>query len=267
MSAITSMDNLVAALRSPLSLYKASVANAIAGQYQSLWTAAGFPSAGATPTAGAGAINNSATQGALAIPSLASGESLYLAKVNLGMATAGMLTIYDRLVTTSGLSGTVTTAQAINSVAMDRYADGYGIEAFLEFYGAVGATASIPTVSYTNSDGTAGRTSVLPSIASANVGRMFPILPQAGDKGIRSIQSVTLSASTTGAGNFGVTFMQRLADIPVILGNTGIIVDAFGLGLPKLADYGNPQPCIAFSVFCTTTSTGVINGSINMAIF
>lgn len=267
MSAITTMDQLLAALQNPVPIYKSSLANSAAGAYQSLWTATGFPTAGATPSSGVGQTNTSSTQGALRVPDLSTGQTLYLARASITMATAGVLTIYDRLVSTSGLSGIVTSAQTVNSTALPRYTDGVGVEAFLEFYGAVGATASVPTVSYTNSDATSGRSFVGASIASTPIARMIPIVPIAGDKGIRSVESVTLSASSGTAGNFGVTLMKRLMDIPVTLGNTGVIVDPFGMGIPDLANYGDSQPCLAFMVFCSTTSTGVVTGSINTAVY
>jgi hypothetical protein len=52
------------------------------------------------------------------------------------------------------------------------------------------------TISYTNSDGTAGRTGTMASFpATAALGTFVPFQLQAGDKGVRSIESITLGTS------------------------------------------------------------------------
>lgn len=68
------------------------------------------------------------------------------------------------------------------------------------------AVASNATVSYTNSKGVAGRTATLSAIAGSQVpatpviGTLVWFNLQAGDKGVRSIQSITLGTSMlTGA--------------------------------------------------------------------
>ncbi len=267
MSAITSMDQLVSALRNPRPFYKSSVTSAVAGQLQSLWRANGEPTAGAIPASGSGAACSSSTSGALLIDALASGESLFLARLSVLMSTSGSVLLYDRLVANKPARGNLNTSQTVNSVALPRFTDGIGVEIWLEVYTAVGATAATVTVSYTNQDGTPGRTSIATiSIASAGAGRMFKCQLQAGDTGVLSVQSATLSASTGTAGNFGITLLYRLSEAPVLLANLGIVLDQFALGLPTLAQFGDSQPCLAMAVLCTTTSTGNVMGSISCAV-
>lgn len=269
MGAINTIDDLLASLRTPQSIYKASLANAVVGGFTSLWTAAGLPTLGATPASGSGAVPTSATAGAIPLPTLASGETLYLAGAQSAQATAGVLILIDRLVHTSGLSGTVATAQTVNTAALTRYTDGVGVEAALEWYSATGSTAVTFTSSYTEANGTspAGRTSVATSIpANTNVGRFIPFGGLAsGHLGVKTVETVTLSASTLTAGNFGVTLFKRLAQFPVLLANTGFIYDALAVK-QALANFGASQPCLSFIVLCSATSTGIMVPTLNFAV-
>jgi hypothetical protein len=181
----------------------------------SLWQMPGTPGSGATPATGSGAACTVATSGAVPFVAATGGRTLYLGPC--GMATSAAATMYvaDRLVHTSGLDGTITPgAQTVNTVALPaRAGAGVGVYAALEVYTATGGTTVTATLTYTNSSGDAGRTSTASFIGGAQ-GRftVFPLL--GGDVGVQSVQSVALSASTTGAGNFGVTLFKPLVIIP-----------------------------------------------------
>jgi hypothetical protein len=141
--------------------------------------------------------------------------SLWLAGFRSNKDRAATVILADRLVHTDGLSGTVTTAQTTNlpTTALTRYTSGVGVLAALEIYGALGATATTFTCSYTNSGGTSGRTSPAYPIGSTTynqVGRFLIMPMQAGDVGVKSVESVTVLASTLTAGNFGVTLFKPL---------------------------------------------------------
>src|SRR5260221_676626 len=111
----------------------------------SLWTAAGNPGAGAAQGSAAGAVPTSVTAGALPFTNPTSGNS-YLARLFASSTVPGTLILYDRLVHTSTLSGTVTTAQTVASVALTRPdALGTNTELFMEAYTALGATSNTIT--------------------------------------------------------------------------------------------------------------------------
>ena len=77
---ITTRDQLIDALAnnsSRLVIDKASLANAAAGQFFSLWTAGGTPGAGAAP--GAAAVPTKATTGAFDFDNQTSPVASYLA--------------------------------------------------------------------------------------------------------------------------------------------------------------------------------------------
>lgn len=269
--AISSLDALLAGLKSSECFLKAQASSEGAGTFHSLWLVAGRPGAGVTPpayTAGSGYTCDRTTQGAIPFTNPGAGQNSHLARAGAAASTIGMLIVYDRLWTCSGFSTTVTTPQAVTTPGSlpprdaNGGTDGVGVELCGEVYGAPGATGATWTVSYTNSDGVAGRTATYTHPANAeSVGQMFPFLLQAGDTGVRSVQSLTCSVSSGTAGNIGLTLHRRIAEIPITLANVGQVLDPTALGLPRLYD----DSCLALAVMCSTTNTGTITGSITVA--
>ncbi|MBL8924108.1 MAG: hypothetical protein JNJ54_34955 [Myxococcaceae bacterium] len=265
--ALTTLDGLVAASKQRFNWYKASVSTEGAGTFSSLWTAAGFPSAGATPATGSGAIPDRTTTGAFPLTAWAGGAAKkYLARLAAAGATAGQLIIYDRLWHNSGLSGTTTTSQTINSTALTRYptvgGNYVGVEPWLEVYTAYGATGSTFTLTYTNEAGTGSRTSTYTHPANAPTAtQMIPFPFQAGDKGVQSIQSFSLTPSTATAGNFGFTLLHRLAQIPISAANAGGVLNFLDMGGAELLD----GACLSLMVLCSATSTGIMTGDLTVA--
>lgn len=265
---ISTLDGLVAALatadRPPF--YKTAVA-ATAGQIMSLWAQAGHPGAGATPPTGAGEAPTKATAGALHWTNPAGGALAYLARLGLLSAAPGVVTLYDRLVHTSGLDANVTTSQTVNSTAISRPdANGGDVECFLEIYTQVGATQRTINVTYTDQDGNTGNTGVA-SIGGgtgnfARAQQLIPVQLAAGDSGVRSVQSVQLQTGGTGTvGNFGITLARRIANIPLASGENGQVYDPFAVGLPQVYS----DACLALMVFAGATSQGPTYGSLAIA--
>lgn len=165
------------------------------------------------------------------------------------LQATGTLILTDRLSHQGGLVANVTTTQTTNlpTAALTRYTSGVGVWAGLEFYTAPGSTTATVTVSYTNQDGTAGRTSPAMQIGGLSSGPPIPgkqsalgVIPLAsGDTGVRSVESVTLAATTGTAGNFGVTLFKPLLFLPVgILDQYvgDVIRGTLGGGLPEILD-------------------------------
>ena len=162
-------------------------------------------------------------------------------------AMGGMLLLVDRLAHQGGLDATNTSPQSTNlpTAALTRYTDGVGVMAALEVYTQVGNTATTWTISYTNTASTSGRTGrgglTRMRLGGANAdgeGVFLPAALEAGDTGVKSVESVTLASSTTSAGNFGVTLFKPLMAIPVRAFQTQYANGLFSLGgqIPRVLD-------------------------------
>ena len=98
-----------------------------------------------------------------------------------------------------------------NPVSISRYTSGEGVQAYLVVAAPMSSSGTV-TVTYTNSEGTANRTSTFGIVSTGTIGRIAnnidstlgvgaasPFIPLAnGDKGIRSIQRVTCNVSMGG---------------------------------------------------------------------
>lgn len=149
-------------------------------------------------------------------------------------------------------SVTTTTAQTLNNtVTLPRYTDGAGVQAFLTPSTVMGAATPNLSIGYTNSDGTASRatpatlpigntaaavTSIVYSGTGA--GKFGPFMPlAAGDAGIRSVQTVTISTSYV-SGVLNLVLCKPLLTLPITtLGVTAErdLVNQFA-SMPKVYD-------------------------------
>ena len=273
--AFTGIDDIAKGLiAGQKTVFNKNSVSALAGVSQSLWAVTGFPTVGGTPAAAAICTNFSL--GALPIPARTGGQERIIAFLEANCQIAfNSLEIEDRLLHMGGLNGTLTTAQTVgldasltgNNLVQRVGATDYSqIEWFLEWYVATGATVATPTLSVTFNDNTTGTAVILnvPSgtgILPINVsqGRRYKIF---GIKPIKSIQTLTLSASTGTAGNFGVTCRRLLMEIDTVA--------AFGRATKDFASGGSPliydETCLALSCLPVTTSTGAWSGSFKQAV-
>lgn len=259
--AIASESDLYAALATSqdLRLFKNSI-TAVAGRMMSLWRATGQPEQGAIP--GAAAVCTKATSGSNSFSNAGAGKTLYLLNVSGAINSAATtLTILDRLVASGNLSGTTTGAQTVNTPALTRRTDGVRNRIFLEWYTATGSTSVTVTASYTNQDGTAGKTTGTVTLpASVAAGSMFELPLAAGDSGVRSVETVTLSATTGTAGAFGVTIGAVLGYAPMPIANQGYSYDAQSLGLPIVEN----DACLQYAITALSTATGAVQAVVRL---
>lgn len=265
--AILTLDEVIAALPGQYrNFMKASITAKAAGQFASLWTAAGFPGAGEVPasrSAGGTSYSAGGVAGAIPMSNPTAGDTAYLAKLAAAGAVAGTLILYDRLWACTGFSGTSTAAQAVTGFSglPTRGGLGEGVEAWAEWYTATGSTTANLTMSYTNAAGTSGRTTTAVTLGTSVIAaQMFPLPLASGDSGVRSVASVTLSASTGTAGAFGITLLRRIAEIPLVVANVNTTQDVFALGMPTLPD----NACLALAVLASGTTTGVMAGNLSI---
>lgn len=270
---IENIDNLVKALgnnSSRIVLDKASIASQIANSYCSLWRATGQPGQGAIPTVVA--TCNNTTVGTIGFNQQMSPSTSYGAYLEIATGNAAMtMELHDRLANMGGLNGTLTTAQSVNLdlntlLATDNidtrkgdanYSD---VQWWLEWYTATGVTAVTATIVVTYNDGTTGNLSVLSLAPTRPASHMIPLnslIPSAqSGKFIRGIVSVTLSATTGTAGNFGVTVTRPRMTLSSPFANFKFIADWAQLGLPEIYNSSAIFPIVLTS----TTSTGTVRG-------
>lgn len=261
--AITTMDGLLAGISGGRrqNIYKASQAAEGAGTFSSLMRTAGNPIARTVlPTTGSGQIPTKDDTYTLNFADRLPGNSRYLARCNFASSTTGSLIIYDRLWENSGLVGNVTTGQIINSLELTRYVDGGNVEIFGEIYTAIGATASTFSVTYTDANDVSRVGTYAHPANAESVNQMFVFIPPAGAYGCKSIQQVQLSGTTGTAGNWGITLVRRIAEIPMTIINLATVYDAFQLGMPDL----EPSSALCFMLQCSATNTGNIIGAIDL---
>ena len=269
---ITGRDQLIDALAnnsSRIVIDKASIANAAAGQYHSLWRATGQPGQGAIPAAAANC--NQSTTGCLTFSQQTEPTKSYLAYLEAASSNSAMtLEVHDRLMHMGGLSGTLTTAQTVgldfNGVTADNMAERIGdanysdIQWWLEWYTDTGATVATATVAVTYSDGTTGNLTAVSLAATRRASFMQSLnglIPAAAaGKFIRAVNTVTLSASTGTAGNFGVTATRLRGSLFMPIANAKFSADWASLPINTIPN----SACPFIAVLASTTATGILRG-------
>ena len=269
---ITTRDQLIDALgnnSSRLVIDKASISNAAAGQFHSLWRATGQPGQAAIPAAAA--VCNNALTGALNFAQQTSPATTYGTWANAMCSNnATTLEIHDRLMHMGGLSGTSTGSQTVNldlnanlgSNNLDARkgdANFSDVQWWMEWYTDTGGTAVTATVGVTYNDGTTGTLSVALA-ATRRASLMIPLngfIPAAAaGKYIRDIDTVQLSATTGSAGSFGFTATRPRMTMPLSLANKMETFDWAALGLPEIFN----SSCLMILQVASTTTTGTVRG-------
>lgn len=240
---------------------KASASNMPSGGLGSRWRTAGAPPAGVLPTT---AIDCSVgTVGAMLLPPIPEGNFIYIAELNVSQSVAGQFVIFDRLSHMGGLSGNIITLQTVDldvSVAASQgrcEEDGSGVLWAIDTYTALGSVASTATFTYTNQADVSGRTTTVAIPATMRAQTIYPIMPNANDLRIKSIQSVQLNLSTGVVGNWGVTARTHIAELSIPYPSVNFVGDYATLALPRLTG----MECLELASVCGTTSSGQLVGN------
>jgi len=270
--AITTLDGMFNALAnnsSRLVINKASIANAVAGQYHSLWRATGQPGQGAIPTAAA--VCNSALLGGFRYTQQTAPATSYIGYLEAVCSNSSVtLELHDRLIHRGGLVGNVATAQTagvdLNGVTADNMAERIGdvnfsdVQWFLEWYADTGATVATATVNVTYNDGTTGNLTGVSLAATRRASFMQPLnglIPGAASgKFIRAVNTVTLSVSTGTAGNFGVTATRPRSSLLCPVANLKWSADWAALPVSEIPN----SSCLFLIEIAGASSTGIVRG-------
>ena len=258
------------ALPRPSYFLKAPTTGGItSGIMASAWTMPGSPAAGALGAGVNGATSDGSTTGALSRTDPASGNSYlyrllanspHVASANLG---SGLLFLVDRLWSDT-LAASTTTLQPITSPTWPTRCPtsatddtpattGHGVLLGME----ISTNLSNPpfcTVSYTNSSGTSGRAgATIPSGAATAAFGFFPIGLAAGDLGVRSVQSCTMTNSCTGT--YGLVAYRILAVAAVSSGQPFPQLDWYSCGSARIYN----ASCLSFLFSYISSTTGLPN--------
>jgi hypothetical protein len=275
---ISTRDQLIDALgnnSSRVLIDKASIANAAANQYHSLWRATGQPGQGGIPAAAARCTH--LTAGAVPFTQQTAPATSYLAWAAV-LCTNGavVIEVHDRLMHMGGLNGTLTTAQTVDldvfaNLASDNLdarkgdANFSDVSWWMEWYTDTGGTAVTATVNVTFNDGTSNNLAAISLAATRRASFMIPLngFIQAADAGkfIRDINTVTLSATTGAAGSFGFTASRNRSTLDLLQANFAKPFDWALLGLPEIYS----PSCLFLIQYASTTSTGTVRGQAKIA--
>lgn len=262
--------NALANNSSRLVIDKASISNAAAGQFHSLWRATGQPGQGAIPTAAAACAHG--LTGSFSFSQQTAPATSYIAYLEAVCSNSAVtLEIHDRLAHMGGLAGNVATAQTVGidldsllgSNNMDarigdaNYSD---VQWWLEWYTDTGATVATATVNVTYNDGSTGNLTGVSLAATRRASFLQPLnglIPAAAaGKYIRGVNSVTLSVSTGTAGNFGVTCTRPRASLGCPLLNIKWGADWTQLPISEVPN----DSALMVLMISGSTTTGTVRG-------
>lgn len=232
-----------------------TVGNRITNYWRGDGQPGGAPLAPSTATA-----CTNATNGALKQTSPSGGRQKWLVAANVGASIQnGMVILYDRLLHISGLSGTSITAQTVGGT-LGRYNSNstcIGNRIYAEINTAIGSTGRTITASYTNQAGSSGQTTVSTTIGGtgwSEVNRVIPIPLAVGDTGVQAVASVTLSASTGTAGDFGIVIARPIMAFPQTGSQAGSYKDQIS-GIPGPIEIAS-DACLALYWQPNSASSG-----------
>jgi hypothetical protein len=258
--AIDSFDKVGAGGQYPREFFKAVTPSLVTGRPHSLFYLAGIPGAATASTAGLSGEALTSYSGQFPYTNAASGET-NLCRIVSQSQTGGQLLLCDRLWHNSAIDVTSIASQTINSVAFptrDVNGSSNGEQVFIAVEVTVATGAGTPTITlgYTNQSGTASRTAtnIMTTVATSAIGAFYPIGLQAGDSGVRSVQTYQQNATWT-SGNVSLVAYRVVARIEHSADNYANAIDWVTMGGPSLYDNS-----VLFLVYVprTTSATNLV---------
>lgn len=234
---IATLDQLIGAAKQRVPLKKTSTRTTVANAWFSVFDVAGDPGAGtlAGTSTTAGVVPTDATAGCPTINAFGGGAIGYLANVDFANSVASRLMIADMLFKAGAYSfnsNVTLSAQPSYSSRVPGGTDFTNTEIWVETVTAFTGNLSI-AVTYTNQDGTAGRTTgTVATGVAPTLGRMILLPLQAGDSGVQKIESVVASVATVGT--FNVLVLRPLWTGRVVAANFADLHDYLRVGMPQV---------------------------------
>ena len=251
---------------------KTSTAAKAAGTWYCTSKDVGYPGAWAPGTPGInGRVTDgttSADYGCIPITNASSGNN-YLTALDMQASVNHTHDFFDCLWVNSGIAVTTTTAQSIVTPTLpardvNGTTNGEGCGIALLFVAAATNAAAISntTVSYTNSKGVSGRTARLTTAtgsaipATPVIGTMIWFSLDAGDTGVRSIQSITLGTSLV-TGTVSLMITRDICTIGTTIVN---VAAAKTIGSPGIKLYNGT--CLLHNIMASATTATFMSGSL-----
>lgn len=267
----------------PFEFHKIGTASEAIGNWYSFMKDSGFPGAyslgspglngwwvDASQTTNAANPAGAAQVGVHRLVAPASG-SYYINNIGVGSSVAHLLNLIDIIWYNTGAVVTTTTAQAItvpasSKPARDMYGstngDGWQIGILVTTATTNAGAITNMTCSYTDSDGNAGNTATIASFpATAVIGTFVPFQLAAGDRGVRSVESLTLGTSLA-TGAVSLVIYRTIASVVNPIANVGGIMNKLTSDPTGIRIYNGSALNWIYRSSATTATT--MNGTINI---
>ena len=267
----------------PFEFHKIGTAAEAIGNWYAFFKDSGFPGAyslgapglngwwvDASQTTNAANPAGAAQVGVHRLVAPASG-SYYVNNIGVGSSVAHLLNLIDIIWYNTGAVVTTTTAQAItvpagSKPARDTYGttngDGWQIGILVTTATTNAGAITNMTCSYTDSDGNAGNTATIASFpATAVIGTFVPFQLAAGDRGVRSVESLTLGTSLV-TGAVSLVIYRNISAVVNPVANVGGIMNRVSTDPTGVRIYNGSALNWIYRAAATTATT--MNGTINI---
>lgn len=234
--AITNLDDWIGSAKQHCNWNKTATRTTVAMKFFSMQELAGSPGAGtlAGTSTTAGVVPVAGAAGYPAITAFAGAALGYCGGAFISNTVAGLINFYDRL----WLGGayaftaatTTVTAPPSYSGRLPTGPDYNNLELWIETVTAL--TNQSIAVTYTNSGGTAAKSTGTVAVGTTTVGQCVGLPLASGDSGIQKIESVVTSVGTTGS--FNVMVLRPLFSAYVQTAGEGRNYDFAATGLTQL---------------------------------
>jgi hypothetical protein len=238
--AITTVNGIIGSVKQTPGYKKTAARTTVANGWFSLLDLAGSPGAGVLAGANTanGIVPSAGNAGFPQIAAFGGSAEGRIGNIDFGSTVACRIRVFDLLFKAGAYAFNANTALASQPSFLSRIpggtaADCAGItELWAEMATAATGNQAV-NITYTNSAGTAGRTTGATGIGAApTLGRCWQLPFQAGDNGVQSITNVAGSVATVGT--FNVLVLRPLWTGRVRAANDGDIHDYLRTGFKRI---------------------------------
>jgi hypothetical protein len=253
--ALSTFDGFVGAASDSINITKTAPRTTVAASWFTTIDLAGNPGAGvlAGTSTAAGVVPTDATAGCPPISAFGGGATGYLSQIDFGSSVACRLRLWDMLFKAGAYAFNAVQTLAAQPSYASRMPGGSYKGTQIYFEGVTNFTGNpTVTVTYTNQDGTTGRTTGAIAFGLApTAGRLIQMPLQAGDSGVQKIETVTCTVATVGT--FNVLVMRPLWSNRVKVANDGGLDDLGKTGRPVLFT----DSALVLGVAADSSSSGI----------